>query len=46
VSVDYETFEKIRTGKVKPQAIMSSLQITGDSARVMQIAMELMQQRK
>ena len=45
VSVDFDAFEDIRKGKVKPQAIMSKLQITGDSARAMQIAMELMQQR-
>jgi putative sterol carrier protein len=45
ITVDFDTFEDIRKGKVKPQAIMSKLQITGDSARVMQIAMELMQQK-
>jgi hypothetical protein len=45
VSVDFDAFEEIRKGKVKPQAIMSKLQITGDSARAMQIAMELIQQR-
>jgi hypothetical protein len=45
VSVDFAAFEDIRKGKVKPQAIMSKLQIAGDSARVMQIAMELMQGR-
>jgi putative sterol carrier protein len=45
VSLDYETFEKITQGKIKPQNILGSLQITGDSARAMQLAMELMQGR-
>ena len=45
VSLDFDAFEDIRKDKVKPQAIMSKLQITGDSARAMQIAMELMQGR-
>jgi putative sterol carrier protein len=45
VSLDYETFEKITAGKIKPQNILGSLQISGDSARAMQLAMELMQGR-
>jgi putative sterol carrier protein len=43
ITVNFDTFEDIRKGKVKAQAIMSKLQISGDSARAMQIAMELMQ---
>ncbi len=43
VALDYDTFQDIRAKKVKPQAIMSKLQITGDSARAMQLGMELMQ---
>lgn len=46
VTVDFDTFEDIRRGKVKAQAILSKLQITGDSAKAMQLAMELMQQRR
>lgn len=45
VTLDYETFEKITQGKIKPQNILGSLQITGDSSKAMQLAMELMQGR-
>jgi hypothetical protein len=43
VSVDYDTLEEVRERKLKPQAIMGRLQITGDAARAMQLGMELMQ---
>jgi hypothetical protein len=43
VALDYDTFEDIRAKKIKPQAIMSKLQITGDAARAMQLGMELVQ---
>lgn len=43
VAVDYDTLEEIRERKLKPQALMGRLQITGDSARAMQLGMELMQ---
>lgn len=45
VTVDYETFEDIRAGKVKPQAIMGKLQMSGDFSRAMALGMELMQRR-
>ncbi len=45
VTVDYETFEEIRSGKVKPQAIMGKLQMSGDFSRAMALGMELMQGR-
>ncbi len=45
VSVDYSTFEDIRSGKVKPQAIMGKLQMSGDFSRAMALGMELMQRR-
>ncbi|MFT3925339.1 MAG: SCP2 sterol-binding domain-containing protein [Myxococcales bacterium] len=43
VAVDYDTLEEIRERKLKPQALMGRLQITGDAARAMQLGMELMQ---
>lgn len=43
VTLDYDTFEDIRAKKVKPQAIMSKLQITGDATRAMQLGMEFVQ---
>jgi len=45
VTVDYATFEQLRTGKLKPQALLSKLKLSGDSARAMQLGMELMQRR-
>ncbi len=43
VAIDYDTLEEVREKKLKPQALMGRLQITGDAARAMQIGMELMQ---
>lgn len=43
VALDYDTLEEIRERKIRPQAIMGRLQITGDAARAMQLGMELMQ---
>ena len=43
VAVDYDTLEEVRERKLKPQALMGRLQITGDAARAMQLGMELMQ---
>jgi len=45
VTVDYKTFEDIRTGKLKPQAIMGKLQMSGDFSRAMALGMEMMQRR-
>jgi hypothetical protein len=43
VALDYDTLEELRERKLKPQALMGRLQITGDAARAMQLGMELMQ---
>jgi len=43
VAIDYDTLEEVRERKLKPQALMGRLQITGDAARAMQLGMELMQ---
>ncbi len=43
VALDYDTLEELREKKLKPQALMGRLQITGDAARAMQLGMELMQ---
>jgi hypothetical protein len=43
VALDYDTLEELRERKIRPQAIMGRLQITGDAARAMQLGMELMQ---
>jgi hypothetical protein len=45
VTVDWNTLEQVRARKVKPQALLSKLQLSGDSARAMQLGMELMQRR-
>jgi hypothetical protein len=45
VSIDYSTIEALREKKLKPQQLMSKLQLSGDSARAMQLGMELMQRR-
>jgi putative sterol carrier protein len=45
VTVDWETLEQVRKKKLKPQALLSKLQLSGDSARAMQLGMELMQRR-
>lgn len=43
VIMDYDTFEDMRAGKVKPQQMMSRVQMEGDTARAMQIGMEMAQ---
>ncbi|MDB4986980.1 MAG: hypothetical protein JWN04_2158 [Myxococcaceae bacterium] len=45
VSLDYAVLEALRERKLKPQQLMSKLQLSGDSARAMQFGMELMQRR-
>jgi hypothetical protein len=46
VTLDYEVFEQLRARKLKPQALLSKLQLTGpDSARAMQLMMQLAQRR-
>lgn len=46
VAVDWDTLEQLRARKLKPQALLSKLSLTGDSARAMQLGMELMQRRR
>lgn len=45
ITLDYDVIEQLRARKIKPQALMSKLQLSGDSARAMQLGMELMQRR-
>lgn len=45
VAIDWDTLEQLRAKKLKPQALLSKLQLSGDSARAMQFAMELVQRR-
>lgn len=46
VSLDYDVFEQLRARKLKPQALLSKIQLTGpDSARAMQLMMQLAQRR-
>jgi hypothetical protein len=45
VTIDYDTIEQLRSRKLKPQALLSKLKLSGDSARAMQFGMELMQRR-
>lgn len=45
ITIAYETFEQLRARKLKPQALLSKLKLSGDSARAMQLGMELMQRR-
>jgi putative sterol carrier protein len=45
VTLDYDTLEQLRERKIKPQAVLSKLKLSGDSARAMQLGMELMQRR-
>lgn len=45
ITINYETFEQLRARKLKPQALLSKLKIEGDSARAMQLGMELMQRK-
>lgn len=45
VSLDYEVFEQLRARKLKPQAVLSKLQLSGDSSRAMQLLMGAIQRR-
>jgi hypothetical protein len=45
VTLDYDTFEELRTRKIKPQALLARLQISGDASRAMQWLMERAQKR-
>ncbi len=45
VTLDYDTLVDMRAGRVKPQAVMGRLQLTGDVSRAMALGMELMQSR-
>jgi hypothetical protein len=45
VSIDYDTLAQVRDRKVKPQALLSKLQLSGDSSRFMALLMELAQRR-
>jgi hypothetical protein len=45
VTLDYEIFEQLRSRKLKPQALLSKIQLSGDSARAMQLMMEAIQRR-
>jgi hypothetical protein len=45
VTIEYETIELLRERKLKPQALLGRLQLSGDSARAMQMVMDLMQKR-
>jgi hypothetical protein len=46
VTLDYETIELLRERKLKPQALLGRLQLTGDSTRAMQLMMDLAQRRR
>lgn len=39
----YDTLEHLRARRLKPQSLLSKLKLEGDSARAMQLGMELMQ---
>lgn len=41
LTMDYEVFEGLTKGKIKPQSLMSKLQIEGDASRFMQLVMDL-----
>lgn len=43
VTVDHDVIEQLRAKKLKPQNLLSKIQLSGDSARAMQLAMGLMQ---
>jgi hypothetical protein len=45
VAVDYDVIEQLRAKKLKPQALLSKLQVTGDASRLLQLAMEALQKR-
>lgn len=43
VTVEHEVIEQLRAKKLKPQNLLSRIQLSGDSARAMQLVMGLMQ---
>jgi hypothetical protein len=45
VTLDYDVFEQLRARKLKAQALLSKLQLSGDSARAMQLIMQAAQRR-
>jgi hypothetical protein len=45
VTVDYDTLGQVRDRKLKPQALLTKLQLSGDSSRFMALLMELAQKR-
>jgi putative sterol carrier protein len=45
VSIDYDTLAQVRDRKLKPQALLGKLQLSGDSSRFMALLMELAQRR-
>ena len=42
VTVDHDVIEQLRAKKLKPQNLLSKIQLSGDSARAMQLVMGLM----
>jgi hypothetical protein len=45
VGLDYEVFEQVRARTLKPQGLLSKLQLSGDSSRAMQLLMGVLQRR-
>jgi hypothetical protein len=45
VTLDYDVFDQLRARKLKPQALVSKVQLSGDSARFMQLMMQAAQRR-
>jgi hypothetical protein len=46
INMDYEVFEQLKERKLKPQAMMSKLQIDGDASQFMQMGMDFMAKMK
>ncbi|HEY6877635.1 MAG TPA: SCP2 sterol-binding domain-containing protein [Polyangiales bacterium] len=45
VSIDYDSLAQVRDRKIKPQALLGKLKLSGDSSRFMALMMELAQRR-
>jgi putative sterol carrier protein len=45
VTLEYEVIELLRERKLKPQALLGRVQLSGDSTRAMQLVMDMMQKR-
>lgn len=45
VSIDYDSLAQVRDRKIKPQALLTKLKLSGDSSRFMTLLMELAQRR-